>query len=76
MSLTEPGYPPTGQPFGWREHQLMKQIHRGDWLGLPGRALDLLAGLSMLFLALSGVAMYFDLWRRRRRGGRAGFFWV
>jgi len=43
---------------------------------LPGRALDLLAGLSMLFLALSGVAMYFDLWRRRQRGGRAGFFWV
>jgi uncharacterized iron-regulated membrane protein len=76
MSLTEPGYPPTGQPFGWREHQLMKQIHRGDWLGLPGRALDLLAGLSMLFLALSGVAMYLDLWRRRRRGGRVGFFWA
>ena len=76
VSMTEPGYPETGQPFGWQEHQLMKQIHRGDWLGLPGRAMDLIAGLSIIFLSLSGIAMYLDQWIRRRRGGRTGFLWI
>jgi len=76
VSMTEPGYPATGQPFGWQEHQLMKQIHRGDWLGLPGRGMDLIAGLSLVFLSASGIAMYLDLWVRRRRGGRAGLLWA
>jgi uncharacterized iron-regulated membrane protein len=76
VSMTEPGYPATGQPFGWHEHQLMKQIHRGDWLGMPGRAMDLIAGLSMIFLSVSGVAMYLNQWIRRRRSGRAGFLWT
>jgi uncharacterized iron-regulated membrane protein len=76
VSMTEPGYPETGQPFGWQEHQLMKQIHRGDWLGLPGRGMDLIAGLSLIFLSVSGSVMYLDAWKRRRRGGRAGFFWA
>jgi uncharacterized iron-regulated membrane protein len=70
-----PGYPLTGQPFGWQEHQIAKQIHRGDFFGLTGRWMDLLTGLSMLFLALSGAVMYFDLWTKRRRAGRQGLFW-
>jgi hypothetical protein len=70
-----PGYPVTGQPFGWQEHQIAKQIHRGDFFGLTGRWMDLLTGLSMLFLALSGALMYFDLWAKRRRAGRPGLFW-
>jgi hypothetical protein len=75
VSMTEPGYPETGQPFGWQEHQLMKQIHRGDWLGLPGRGMDLVAGLAIVFLSVSGGVMYVSAWNRRRRGGRAAFFW-
>lgn len=75
VGLTEPGYPETGQPFGWKEHQLMKQIHRGDWLGLPGRGMDLIAGLSIIFLSVSGIAMYVSAWNRRRRAGRAAVFW-
>jgi hypothetical protein len=74
--MTEPGYPRTGFPFGWEEHELMKKIHRGDVFGLPGRFMDLFAGLSLIFLSASGLWMYFDLWRRRRRVGRKAFVWL
>lgn len=67
MTSSEPGYPYMGFPFGWREHELMKRIHRGDILGLPGRGLDLLAGLSLIWLSASGLWMYIDLKRRRRK---------
>jgi uncharacterized iron-regulated membrane protein len=75
-SMTEPSYPYTGFPFGWEEHELVKQIHRGDALGIPGRLMDLLAGLSLVFLSASGLLMYVDLLRRRRRGGRKQMFWT
>lgn len=74
-TATEAGYPFMGFPFGWREHELVKQIHRGDILGLPGRAMDLLAGLALIFLSVSGLIMYLDLWRRRALAGRRNVFW-
>jgi uncharacterized iron-regulated membrane protein len=74
--MTESGYPYMGFPFGWREHEYMKQIHRGDALGLPGRLMDVFAGLSLVFLSASGLLMYADLLRRRRRGGRTQLFWT
>jgi hypothetical protein len=75
-SMTEPGYPYTGFPFGWEEHELMKQIHRGDAFGVPGRLMDVFAGLSLVFLSASGLYMYMDLLRKRRRGGRKELFWT
>jgi len=75
-SSSGPGYPQTGFPFGWQEHELMKQIHRGDVIGLPGRFMDLFAGLSLIFLTVSGLIMYLDLYRRRRKTGRNGLVWV
>jgi len=75
-SMTEPGYPYTGFPFGWEEHELVKKIHRGDALGIPGRLMDLFAGFSLVFLSASGLVMYLDLLRRRRRSGRNQLFWT
>ena len=75
MGQYEPGYPPTGFPFGWHIHQLAKNIHRGDLIGLPGRALSLITGLSLIYLSLSGIVMYWDMWTQRRRTGRHGLFW-
>jgi uncharacterized iron-regulated membrane protein len=74
-SLQGPSYPPTGQTFGWQWDQIVKGIHRGDFIGLPGRFMSLFTGLSLLFLSLSGAAMYADLWNKRRRAGRHGLFW-
>ena len=76
VGLSEPGYPATGFPFGWQAHQIAKQIHRGSYIGLSGRWMDLFGGLSIVFLSLSGAVMYFDLWNRRRRSGRRALLWT
>jgi uncharacterized iron-regulated membrane protein len=61
-----PGYPETGMFFGWDWDQIFKKIHRGDAIGLTGRWMSLLTGLSVLFLSISGAVMYFDPWKKRR----------
>jgi uncharacterized iron-regulated membrane protein len=76
VSMTEPGYPYTGFPFGWEEHELVKRIHRGDAFGIPGRLMDVFAGLSLVFLSTSGLYMYLDLLRKRRRVGRKQLLWT
>jgi hypothetical protein len=76
VSMTEPGYPKVAFPFGWEEHELVKQIHRGDAFGVAGRMMDVFAGLSLAFLSVSGLTMYLDLMRRRRRAGRKQIFWT
>jgi uncharacterized iron-regulated membrane protein len=76
VSMTEPNYPYTGFPFGWEEHELVKKIHRGDALGVPGRLMDVFAGCSLVFLSISGLVMYLDLRKRRKRMGRSGLYWI
>lgn len=74
-SFSEPGYPDAGMPFGWDVPQIAKRIHRGDVIGLTGRWISLFAGLSLLYLSISGAVIYFDLWNRRRHRGFPGLFW-
>ncbi|HUO23994.1 MAG TPA: PepSY-associated TM helix domain-containing protein [Caulobacteraceae bacterium] len=76
VSETEPGYPRVGFPFGWQAHQTAKSIHRGDAFGLTGRFMDLLSGLALIYLSVSGVVMYLDMWKRRRALGRKGLVWI
>ncbi len=75
MAMTEKGYPKVSFPSGWEWHQRLKQIHRGDIFGMPGRWLDTIGGLSLLYLIVSGMVMYFQLWSRRRRAGRGALAW-
>lgn len=75
MRQTEPGYPATGFPFGWQAHQWAKQVHNGGMIGLTGRAMNLLAGLALFYLSLSGIVLYLRLWRRRAGNGRKALFW-
>lgn len=76
VSETEPGYPPAGFPFGWQAHETAKDVHRGGIIGLPGRFMDLFAGVSMFYLSVSGIWIYIDLWRRRRKAGKPALVWV
>jgi uncharacterized iron-regulated membrane protein len=73
--LSEPGYPDPGVLFGWNVTQTAKRIHRGDVIGLSGRWMDLLTGAALLYLSVSGVIMYVELWRKRQQRGLQGFFW-
>jgi len=36
---------------------------------------NLLAGLALLYLSLSGIVMYVKLWRRRAGNGRKALVW-
>ncbi|WP_250518386.1 PepSY-associated TM helix domain-containing protein [Caballeronia sp. ATUFL_M1_KS5A] len=74
-SLSGPGYPDTNQTYGWQVAQIAKKIHRGDWMGPVGRYVDLIAGAALLYLTISGLVMYVELWSRRRKMGRNGLLW-
>jgi uncharacterized iron-regulated membrane protein len=74
-SLTEAGYPPSGFPFGVQVHENIKHFHSGDMFGVPARLMNLFAGLSLLFLSISGLTMYFQMWLKRQQSGRGAFFW-
>nr|WP_260929379.1 PepSY domain-containing protein [Novosphingobium sp. 9] len=75
QGLSSPLYPRSAFPFGTDVHEWMKHFHSGELLGLPARMLDLLAGISLVFLSASGLWMYIDLWRKRARSGRKALFW-
>lgn len=75
MKMWEPGYPDLGFPSGWDLHQALKRFHRGDLFGMGGRWLALLGGLSLIWLSVSGVVMYVQLWQRRKKGGRYPPLW-
>jgi uncharacterized iron-regulated membrane protein len=74
-SLTEPSYPKSGFPFGVQVHENIKHFHSGAMFGIPTRFMSLLSGLSVIFLSLSGLLMYFDMWLKRRKGGRKSLIW-
>jgi uncharacterized iron-regulated membrane protein len=76
VNSDELAYYPKGFPFGWQAHQVAKSVHRGDFIGMPGRLMDLIAGLSMLYLSISGIVMYWELWTKRRRAGRKALIWI
>jgi uncharacterized iron-regulated membrane protein len=74
--LNAPGFPASGFPWGTQTHENIKHFHSGYLLGYWARVLDLVAGLSLVYLAVSGVVMYADLYLRRRKNGRGALVWL
>lgn len=50
-------------------------IHSGKYFGLAGTVVMLLCGLTLLGLCLTGIAVYIDMFNRRRRVGKPKLFW-
>ena len=75
LNLTEPGYPDSQFPWGMDVHEAIKHFHSGLMFGVSQRVMNLIAGLALLYLSVSGVVMYFEMWAKRRQSGRKAFFW-
>lgn len=53
-------------------HFVLQDLHAGYFFGWPGRIVSVLCGLSLLVLALTGLQMWWDMRRRRRK---PALFW-
>ena len=56
-------------------HQFVKRLHRGDIVGFAGRYVDIATGVALLYLVISSFVMYAEMYKRRGKLGRKGFFW-
>jgi uncharacterized iron-regulated membrane protein len=74
LPASAPAPPPAG-PLDQRIHQLAFDIHTGQLFHLPGEVMTLLCGLSLLFLAVSGLWLLARMYLQRSRSGRKGLFW-
>ncbi|MEZ5938757.1 MAG: PepSY domain-containing protein [Hyphomonadaceae bacterium] len=55
---------------------LLHHLHSGESFGPLGVAISTLSGLALMFFAVSGMWMYFQMWRTRKsRSGKSGLFW-
>lgn len=59
----------------YEAESLILRIHSGAIFGEPGVFLGILWGLALVGLSLTGVWVYLDLYRRRRKSGKGGMFW-
>jgi uncharacterized iron-regulated membrane protein len=75
LSLTEPGYPDSQFPWGLEVHEAIKHFHAGYMFGVSQRVMNLIAGVALLYLSISGIVLYFEMWTKRRKAGRKAFFW-
>lgn len=50
-------------------------LHSGNYFGIVGKVASAVMGAALLFFAGSGIWMYIDMFRRRRRAGRSEVFW-
>lgn len=78
-ALSQPGNPAGADAytlFRNRLHFFLKDLHSGAIVGLGGQLLDLLTGLAFIGLSVTGIMMYVDMLRARRRTGRTDLFWA
>ncbi|APG62372.1 hypothetical protein LPB140_05690 [Sphingorhabdus lutea] len=54
---------------------LMHHLHSGEWFGKIGVVVSLLSGLAMIFFSFSGLWLYYQMFVRRRKLGKAELFW-
>jgi uncharacterized iron-regulated membrane protein len=52
-----------------------KHLHSGETFGPVGAVISILSGFALMFFAVSGLWMYWQMWRRRVAGNRREIFW-
>jgi hypothetical protein len=53
----------------------LHHLHSGEELGTWAEVVVMLSGLALLFFAVSGMWMYFQMLSGRKARGRGEFFW-
>jgi uncharacterized iron-regulated membrane protein len=56
-------------------HDLVKGLHRGDFIGHTGAVISLLVSLMLMVMVISGLVVYFKMLGSRQKSGRSGWFW-
>lgn len=56
-------------------HVVMIRLHTGAAFGAAGIVVMLVGSLILLFLAGSGIVLYWQMWRNRVKRGRGELFW-
>lgn len=56
-------------------HVIFIRLHTGAMLGPAGILIVFVSSLVLLFLAVSGGVLYWQMWRNRARRGRGALFW-
>jgi uncharacterized iron-regulated membrane protein len=55
--------------------EFIMHLHSGEAFGPVGTWLSIASALALLFFSFSGLWMYVQMWRGRRRGAKSGLFW-
>ena len=56
-------------------HDVIKDIHRGDFLGHVGAWISLVISLLLVVMVVSGLTLYFKMLLVRKKTGRTDWFW-
>lgn len=56
-------------------HVIFIRLHTGAMLGTAGILIVFVSSLVLLFLAVSGGVLYWQMWRNRAGRGRGALFW-
>jgi uncharacterized iron-regulated membrane protein len=56
-------------------NHFMKEIHSGEYFGPFGIIINIVAGVALLFFAVSGMWMYLSMYARRQKNALKGMFW-
>lgn len=64
-----------GLPGGMSLRQTLDHIHDGEFIGNTGRVLSLIFGLSLFFFSVSGIWMYWQMFKARAGIGKKSVFW-
>jgi hypothetical protein len=70
QAIKQPPRNPKRKLVGFLHH-----LHSGEYFGPVGVIISLLSGIAMIFFSFSGLWIYYQMFVRRRKLGKAELFW-
>ena len=66
---------PIEQPAPDKLHKFLIDLHGGFLFGPVGQVISFLMGAALVLFSVTGLVLYFDMFARRRKIGKKGWFW-